>query len=588
MAEKFLSLSGMQTLWNKVKSVFATKTELNTKADKTDLISKSSSFALNTLGNRWVRLASFTHSLRGGTTINIHTAGVGASQNSAYKLTFFSGVGYGGDNLIIEGVGATNYYAIKKFRIVRKGGAKIYVDAFVEIKASSTGFIFYLGAANEVNRTEGLNKVSLYNEDVEVTIPEGYITQEYVLNNTSNAWIQADLHGNADTATKATQDESGNNIVNTYATKEALNSANQSIAGLTSGVNSKLEKDGSNASSATTSGIFDAAAGGASDSYTIEDNTQILLKDEGDSARKYYLSKFIDYLRSKLIRDSFSPPTSTNVAPTVGAVTTVIENKEKNLKETYFDATPVSIAQGEEKVLLEISYSSTPDLYQRVYELNICSNIKNQTNFKIIFCPSINNSKTITSATRVYVLGNYDEDMLGLFRFSATNNCVTLSCKYESSNNSNATRSVAISVIASRSVGFNKVNKPITDYEIITSFYLNDSTYVKPYVTSDELNTAINNIRKENYSWTNASTYNGFIGMPMTICWNGGTSVGASTLFEYGSDYTDDGRILVFVNGTSGSVSVTGLTDGSYSVSKGRTLQIVKWGNSYFPMNDKT
>ena len=28
MAEKFLSLSGMQTLWNKVKSVFATKTEL--------------------------------------------------------------------------------------------------------------------------------------------------------------------------------------------------------------------------------------------------------------------------------------------------------------------------------------------------------------------------------------------------------------------------------------------------------------------------------------------------------------------------------------------------------------------------------
>lgn len=51
---------------------------------------------------------------------------------------------------------------------------------------------------------------------------------------------------------------------------------------------------------------------------------------------------------------------------------------------------------------------------------------------------------------------------------------------------------------------------------------------------------------------------------------------------------SDSGRILVFVNGTSSSVSVTGLTDESYSVSKGRTLLIVKWGSSYFPMNDKT
>jgi hypothetical protein len=33
LAEKFLSLSGMQTLWNKVKSVFATKTDVNKKLD---------------------------------------------------------------------------------------------------------------------------------------------------------------------------------------------------------------------------------------------------------------------------------------------------------------------------------------------------------------------------------------------------------------------------------------------------------------------------------------------------------------------------------------------------------------------------
>lgn len=33
MAEKFLSLSGMQTLWNKVKSVFATKTDVSKKLD---------------------------------------------------------------------------------------------------------------------------------------------------------------------------------------------------------------------------------------------------------------------------------------------------------------------------------------------------------------------------------------------------------------------------------------------------------------------------------------------------------------------------------------------------------------------------
>lgn len=376
-------------------------------------------------------------------------------------------------------------------------------------------------------------------------------------------------------------------IAKRFATKTELSESSDEWAAATSALQkNKLEVDGSNASSTTTYNVLNSAAGGGNAEIT-DDEEIILTFPKGSTAYKRALKKFIEYLRSKLIRDSFSPPTSTNVAPTVGAVTTVIENKEKNLKETYFDAAPISINKDVENAILEIPYSSAPDLYQRIYELNISSNIAHQTNFKIIFCPAVNSSKSFTTNARAYILGFSNDTTRGLFRFCTTSSGVVLTCKYTSDNSSSATRQIAISMNIARGTGFTKVNKPITDYKIISSFYLNDSTYVKPYVTSDELNTAINNIRKENYSWTNASTYNGFIGMPMTICWNGGTSVDASTLFGYGSDYSDDGRILVFVNGTSVSVSVR-LTDGSYSVSKGRTLLIVKWGGSYFPMNDKT
>lgn len=374
-----------------------------------------------------------------------------------------------------------------------------------------------------------------------------------------------------------------NKVKSVFATKTELQDSNGEWANATNSLNNgKLNVDGSNASSATTSGIFDAAAGGASDSYTIGDNTQILLKDEGDVARKYFLFKFIAYVKSKLITDGLAPITSKN-APTISAVVEQFEKTKQSLKETYFDAVTISIKKDVETAILEIPYSSAPDLYQRIYELNISSNIAHQTNFKIIFCPAVNSSKSFTTNARAYVLGFSNDTTRGLFRFCTTNSGVVLTCKYTSDNSSSATRQIAISMNVARGTGFTKVNKSISDYgTIISAFYLNDSTYVKPYVTSDELNTAINNIRKENYSWTNASTYNGFIGMPMTICWNGGTSVAANTLFNYGTDYTDDGRILVFVNGKSSSVSVTGLVGGSYSVGSGRTLLIVKWSNQYY------
>lgn len=106
----------------------------------------------------------------------------------------------------------------------------------------------------------------------------------------------------ADSATKATQDGSGNNIVNTYATKEALNSANQNIAGLTSGVNSKLNKDGSNADSTTTYNVLNAAAGGGSDEYSISDDEEIVLTyPTGYTAYKRTLAKFAEWIEDKVM-----------------------------------------------------------------------------------------------------------------------------------------------------------------------------------------------------------------------------------------------------------------------------------------------
>lgn len=278
---------------------FATKTELNTKAGKTDLISKNSSFELNNFGNRWVRLAIFNPSLRGATTINVQTIGSGGHL-SVYKLTYFQGVGYPNGNLIIEGVGETNYYAVKKFRVVRKGGLSVYLDAYIEPIKTATTFTFYLGVSNELYITQGIDKITLLEEDVEATIPDGYVVKEYVLNNTNNGWIQANLHGNADTATnatKATQDGSGNNIVNTYATKEALGSVNQSIAGLTTGVNTKLEKDASNATTTTTNNIIDKAAnGGTSISSLDAEKTNIITKKDGENVKKFSLGTIIAWL----------------------------------------------------------------------------------------------------------------------------------------------------------------------------------------------------------------------------------------------------------------------------------------------------
>lgn len=103
----------------------------------------------------------------------------------------------------------------------------------------------------------------------------------------------------ADSATKATQDGSGNNIANTYATKEGLGSVNQSIAGLTSGVNSKLEKDGSNASSTTTYNVLNAAAGGGSIEIT-DDEEIIFTYPTGLVAYKRTLAKFAEWIEDKV------------------------------------------------------------------------------------------------------------------------------------------------------------------------------------------------------------------------------------------------------------------------------------------------
>lgn len=373
-----------------------------------------------------------------------------------------------------------------------------------------------------------------------------------------------------------------NKVKSVFATKTELQDFNDEWANATTSLNNgKLNVDGSNASSKTTSGIFDAASGGASDSYTIEDNTQILLKDEGDVARKYFLFKFIAYVKSKLINDGLVPITSKN-APTISAVVEQFEKTKRSLKETYFDAAPISINKDVETAILEIPYSSAPDLYQRIYELNISSNIAHQTNFKIIFCPAVNSSKSFTTNSRAYILGFSNDTTRGLFRFCTTSSGVVLTCKYTSDNSSSATRQIAISMNIARGTGFTKVNKPISDYgNIISSFYLNNLTYVKTYKASDELENAITR-----YNGTSSIDYS-YVGLPI-VCkptvYSADTSKSVSSWIGacVPSAMITNGRVFILVNPSSVKYTVTGLASGSYSMASNTALTIVYHNGNYY------
>lgn len=374
-----------------------------------------------------------------------------------------------------------------------------------------------------------------------------------------------------------------NKVKSVFATKTALSEFSDEWAAATSALQkNKLEVDGSNASSTTTYNVLNAAAGGAD--YDITDDEEIILTyPSGSTAYKRALNKFIDYLRSKLIRDSFSPPTSTNVAPTVGAVTTVIENKEKNLKETYFDAAPISINKDVETAILEIPYSSNPDLYQRIYELNISSNIAHQTNFKIIFCPAVNSSKSFTTNTRAYILGFSNDTTRDLFRFCTTSSGVVLTCKYTSNNSNSATRQIAISMNIARGTGFTKVNKPITDYGTITSsFYLTNTTYAKSYVTSDDLYNTINQ-----YKGASSDAY-GYASLPIVCKPSVHSAETTKTASEWissciPSSMITNGRSFILVNPSNVTYKISGLANSStYSLNSNLSMIIVYCNNKYY------
>jgi hypothetical protein len=104
------------------------------------------------------------------------------------------------------------------------------------------------------------------------------------------------------TATKATQDGSGNNIVNTYATKTELQDSNDEWANATTSLdNGKLNVDGSNASSKTTYNVLNAAAGGAD--YDINNDEEIILTHPtGKVAYKRTLEKFSEWITSIINR----------------------------------------------------------------------------------------------------------------------------------------------------------------------------------------------------------------------------------------------------------------------------------------------
>lgn len=161
---------------------------------------------------------------------------------------------------------------------------------------------------------------------------ETYCSDKVVVNseldNIKIGWAEkADTATSADSATKATQDGSGNNIVDTYATKTALSeeaaarseadatlqsainakasiesvtSLGQQVQGLTTGLNGKLNNDGSNANSTTTYNVLNAAAGGASIDIT-DDEEIILTYPTGNIAYKRTLAKFAEWIETKVM-----------------------------------------------------------------------------------------------------------------------------------------------------------------------------------------------------------------------------------------------------------------------------------------------
>lgn len=88
--------------------------------------------------------------------------------------------------------------------------------------------------------------------------------------------------------------------LNGKASTTSVTSLGQQVSGLTTGLNSKLESDGSNASSTTTYNVLNAAAGGGNAEITDEEEI-IFTYPTGLVAYKRTLAKFAEWIKDKVM-----------------------------------------------------------------------------------------------------------------------------------------------------------------------------------------------------------------------------------------------------------------------------------------------
>lgn len=157
----------------------------------------------------WYRIFSSGIKDSGGDTV-LFTLSHNYSNLPTESYIFAVSVGFGG-NINISQLSGTGGI-ITKIRVVYKSVDIYYIDFYYNTSQSNSASVFGIG--------NGTFQVPSAVD----TIPDGYSAYEFdtVEGCKSDKDFVGNLTGNADTATKATQDGSGNNIVDTYATKTQL------------------------------------------------------------------------------------------------------------------------------------------------------------------------------------------------------------------------------------------------------------------------------------------------------------------------------------------------------------------------------
>lgn len=169
-------------------------------------------------GGSWWRIYSNSSGNGNGKGSSIFTLGRSywSPQNEEY--VFSVNVGYNGDINIVQLSGVIGGHLIKKIRVVYKNSSPYYIDFYIDSSEYPNSYYIH-----------GMGYGNYQTPTLVESIEEGYSTYEFstVAGCKSDKGFYGDLTGNvtgnATSATKATQDASGNTITSTYATKTELN-----------------------------------------------------------------------------------------------------------------------------------------------------------------------------------------------------------------------------------------------------------------------------------------------------------------------------------------------------------------------------